>query len=93
MKAAAFRYADGGPPSPEIKLKSNLDTYGADAVLGRRLWAREIYRMNYSANIKSYYDERGQSQNWSVWASNNRAKAKALAEAELLYNKLFKDGE
>lgn len=62
---------------------ANIDRFGAQAVLGRTLYAREIYRMRVAENIVKAYQSRAESQNWAVWAKEHPALAALLQEAEL----------
>ena len=52
-------------------------------MLGRVLWAGEIYRMALADNIVNWYAQREAGENFASWAMANREKADALARAEL----------
>ena len=74
--------ADGGPIAPDMKLKGIIDAYGVLAVMGRpTLYAREIYRMNYTANVQTAFESRSKSVNWATWAKDNDTLAAILADA------------
>src|SRR5690242_10841853 len=67
VKAAAYRYADGGPTSHETRLAQYIDRFGAQAVLGRKLYAREIYRIITAENILTAYRSSEQAANIATW--------------------------
>ena len=89
--ADAFVFAEGGPPSREIRLLQQIDRFGIAAVLGRKLYAREIYRMRVAENIVNAYRAQEATNNVAVWASENRQSAKLLNRARRLKQELYGD--
>ena len=86
---AAYIYADGGPQSSEIRLLSQIDRFGVQAVLGRMLWAKEIIRLRTAENIVRLYHERLNASSWAEWASANTNESALLNYCAKLVN----DGE
>lgn len=82
LKAAAYRYADGGGPMPrELVYLSYYDRFGAANVLGRPLSYGEIQRIVTAEGIVSAYRERKASESWAVWAQKNKQRARLLEQA------------
>lgn len=80
--AAAYAYADGGPPSYEIILLGYLDRYGgAMNVLGRPLGLGELRRTTTADNICKWYQERNATGNIVEWTGSNASKADVLNTA------------
>lgn len=84
--AAAYAYADGGPISAEIRLLRNVDRFGAQAVFGRTLGAKEIRQMLTAEAIVQAYHERAASENWAAWEQDNPGRAALLHKAMRLTN-------
>ncbi len=55
-----------------------------DGVLGRKLHAREIFRMITAANIQTAYEQRRKAGNWAEWTQSNPTLADMLIEAQIL---------
>jgi hypothetical protein len=75
-----------------VRLKQYLDLFGSAAVLGRKLYAREIFRMITAENIQTAYQDRRRSNNWTEWVTSNPTLAAILAEAEKLAQGIDNDG-
>ena len=73
----------------ELRLLSQIDRFGALAVLGRSLGAGEINRMRQAENVVLAYQSRAQSANWATWAKDNPEMSSLLITAMELLN----DGE
>jgi len=58
-----------------------IDRFGAQAVLGRPLSAREIRGMVLAENLVNAYKERKASSDWAEWAADNPAMNELLNEA------------
>jgi hypothetical protein len=87
VKAAAYRQADGGPNSPELRLLRMIDRFGVAAVMGRpTLYAGEIGKLRMAETIANAYYDRQQSDNWAAWHTSHPELAALLAEAERLAN-------
>jgi len=66
--AAAYAYADGGHPAPpELRLLREIDRFGAQAVFGRPLAAREMRQMMVAEGIVHAYRARAAAENWAAW--------------------------
>jgi len=82
LKAAAYRYAEGGSQKPrELILYDYIRVFGADAVMGRPLGAGEIRRMTRAALIVDAYQSRTHAENWAEWADNHKQEVAILNEA------------
>lgn len=84
MIALAYIYAEGdceGAPPPDLQLLYAINRFGAQAVFGRTLGAKEIKRMNASENIVNWFRERSKSQNWATWSKEHPEQARALETA------------
>ena len=57
-----------GPAPGMLKLAHAVEVYGAQAVFGRTLEAREIAEMNVARSIRDAYNHRKASKDW---AKNN----------------------
>ena len=79
--AAAYAYADGGQMPAEIRLLREVDRFGAQAVFGRTLGAKEIRRMMIAENIVNAYRARAASENWAAWETDNPQVAALLNAA------------
>lgn len=85
--AAAYQYADGGRPSREIRLSQYIQRFGVNAVLGRPLYAREIYRITIAENVVNAFRSFRASQNAAEWARGNPEMAALLNKARLMAEK------
>ena len=82
MTAAAYRYADGGNYSPEIRLLQYIDRFGVEAVMGRKtLYAGEMRRMIHAENLANAYKERSRG-NAAEWVKENPEMNKILRDAQ-----------
>ena len=89
MTAAAYRYADGGNTSPEVRLLSYIDRFGVEAVMGRKtLYAGEMRRMIHAESIVRAYKERSRA-NAADWVKENPEMSDILREAQ----RMVEDGE
>lgn len=80
--ARAYAYAMGsGPPPKEWRLKKAVESYGVDAVFGRRLYANEIVRMDIVSRIITGYLSKTSSEDWAKWEQNNQELAKLINAA------------
>ena len=79
--AAAYAYADGGQMSPEIRLLRSVDRFGAQAVFGRMLGAKEIRQMLVADAIVNAYHARVANENWVAWEIDNPRLAALLNAA------------
>jgi hypothetical protein len=91
VKAAAYLHAEGGQPSNEILLLQYIDRFGVHGVLGRKLYAREIYRMITTENILAAYRSSEQATNIATWAHENPKLSRILEEARLLKKEMYGD--
>lgn len=73
----AYAYALGDAPRPfELDLHDKVSKYGAEAVFGRPLTARDMRDMDTAekaAYIIRMYHEREMSENWAEWAQRHSA--------------------
>ena len=70
--AAAYACADGGHPAPpELRLLHEIDRFGAQAVFGRPLAAREMRQMMVAEGIVHAYRARAAAENWAAWEMAN----------------------
>ncbi len=79
--AAAYAYADGGPMPAEIRLLHAIDRFGAQAVFGRALGAKEIRHMIISENIINCFLSRAKSNDWATWELEHENEAVLLNAA------------
>ncbi len=87
MIAAAYRYAEGGGVIPrEIELGRMVNRFGAQAIFGRAIGAREIHRITMAETIVRLFRERERAENWAAWVVNNPAEAELLSKAAELAN-------
>lgn len=85
VKSAAYREADGGHPSPELRLARQIEKYGVQAVLARPfLYIHEAYRMQCALNIERGYRLRARSDNWAAFHNEYPDIAELLVEAQKL---------
>jgi len=86
--AAAYAFADEDGEQPEeLILLGYIDRFGAKAVMGRALSAREIRGMVLAENVVNAYKERQAASDWTIWTDNNKDKARLLNEAMRLCQK------
>ena len=84
MTAAAYRHADGGKHSPEIRILQYIDRFGVEAVMGRKtLFDHEMRRMIHAENVARAYRER-LGGNAAEWVKENPEMNKMLYEAQKL---------
>ena len=84
---SALRYAsEGGQIPPYLKMYDITKEYGTRDVMGRTLFAFEIYRMNAARNVYEAYMERKASDNWAEWADKHPNHSKILNYVERLTN-------
>ena len=80
--AEAYAWANGDGSQPEeLILLGYVDRFGAQAVLGRALSAKEIKGMVLAENVVKAYRERQAASDWATWARDNDSKANLLNEA------------
>lgn len=87
--ADAFRYAEGGPPTREILLLEYIDRFGAQAVLGRPLYYREIRWLTVIENIITAYRLQNAATNYAQWARDNPKLAATLNLARALKIEMY----
>lgn len=92
---SAYEYAEsGGHKPPYLQLADAVEKYGVDAILSRRLYAHEVYRMNAAHNVYTAKTARdkaerqaaanNESLNWTKWAEEYPAAASILTHVEKL---------
>ena len=94
MKVDAYLHAsdpDTYPPPREILLLQFIDRFGAPAIMGRTLHAREIYRMTVAENIQTAYRSSEQATNLATWAKENPRLSRLLTEARTLAKEFDED--
>ena len=80
--AVVYAYADGGHPAPpELRLLREIDRFGAQAVFGRPLAAREMRQMMVAEGIVHAYRARAAAENWAAWETANPELAALLNAA------------
>ena len=80
--AAAYACADGGHPAPpELRLLREIDRFGAQAVFGRPLGAKEMRQMMVAEGIVHAYHARAAAENWAAWETANPELAALLNAA------------
>ena len=85
---AALEYATGNGQKPhELQLADFIDRFGYGAVLGRPLYAGEIYRINAAVNVYSAKQSKMKSDNWAQWAKDNPTADEILTTVEKLLDK------
>lgn len=77
---------NGGPVPPILQLVNSVKIYGAQAVIGRTLYAHEIFRMDAARSIVEAFNSRKASENWATWAGKHPHQAEILAYIEKLIN-------
>lgn len=82
MTAAAYRHADGGKYSSQIRLLQYIDRFGVEAVMGRKqLYAGEMRRMIHAENIVNAYRQRNQMEA-AEFVKENPDMSRMLLEAQ-----------
>ena len=82
MIAAAYEYAQSGGVIPaELKLARCIDRFGAQAVIGRTLSAREVNRIMAAEAVIAAYRNRAKAENWAAWAGEHPNDAELLSIA------------
>ena len=80
--AAAYACAGGGHPAPpELRLLHEIDRFGAQAVFGRPLAAREMRQMMVAEGIVHAYHAHAAAENWAAWETANPELAALLNAA------------
>ena len=59
-----------------------IQQYGAQAVLGRLLYAGEIYRMTAAMNVYHAKTAKDTVENWAEWSQKNKSAADLLIVVE-----------
>ena len=59
-----------------------IQQYGAPAVLGRLLYAGEIYRMNAAMNVYNARIAKDSAENWAEWSQKHKTAADLLIVVE-----------
>ena len=86
--ARAFLFAEGDGPMPhEIEAARLIAHFGAEAVYGRPLFVRELYRILAARRIEEGYSAWTQAENAAVWAEQNPEQHQLLVRAALLANR------
>jgi hemoglobin-like flavoprotein len=82
----------GDGHSTELDTLNHIDRFGAQAVMGRPLYAQEIHFMIVAENIANAYrsrevyrDSKG-DPNWVEWTQKYEALANILIDAEKAVN-------
>jgi len=65
----------------EIELGRLIDRFGAQAVMGRALGAKEIKRIMAAEYIVKAYESMTKAENYAAWVSEHPREAGALGEA------------
>lgn len=82
----AYHDCEGVGHSNELEMYNLIKEFGAQNVLGRVLYAREMMRMYKALTVKHAYQARYKSENWAEWANKNKDAAELLAHVETLLN-------
>lgn len=89
MIADAYYYTIGEGDKPhELELFDNIQTYGAQAVLGRVLHYREINRCNMARAVRHIKRKSMDNSEWSEWVKKNPKEAEFLAQIEKIVAEL-----
>ncbi len=87
MIAAAYEYVQSGGAIPaELKLARCIDRFGAQAVIGRTLSAREVNRIMAAEAVIASYQSRAKAADWAAWANTHPGEAELLSRAAELAN-------
>lgn len=65
----------------ELILLGYIDRFGAQAVFGRALTARELRGMVLAENVKNAYESRKKSDNWGAWQLTHPDEDRLLVKA------------
>ena len=76
----AYHEAEGVGHCKELTLLRLVDRFGAQAILGRMLYAKEIIRMSAAENVYKAKTANDKSENWAEWARENKHAAELLAK-------------
>ena len=68
-----------------------IDRFGADAILGRKLYAREVRRVLMAENVVTAHRSHEQAKNGAEWARDNPDLSRILNEARKLKQELYGD--
>ena len=86
--ARAFLFAEGDGPMPhEIEAARLIDHFGAEAVYGRPLYVRELYRFLAAKRIEQSHDAWINAENAAVWAEQHPEEHQLLIRAALAANR------
>jgi len=81
-----YGYCENEAPQPEeLILLGYIDRFGAQAILGRTLSAREVRAMVLAENVMRAYRTRKAAQNWVEWAKQHPEDNALLNEAMKLW--------
>lgn len=81
----AYHYAEGDGHKPrELYLIQLVERFGADAILGRPLYAREIYRGTIAERVYTVKKANMNSDSWAEWAKNNPKDSALLERVEIM---------
>lgn len=67
---------------PWLRLSMNIEHYGAHAVLGRTLTAKEIYWMNAARRVYDARRSLAKAENRAEWAKQNKMESDLLIHVE-----------
>jgi hypothetical protein len=82
---SAYRYAEEGGRKPiDLVLADNIEKYGVEAVLGRKLTFREIARMNAARAVYTVKKQRANADNWAKFAKEHPQANDLLVYVEKL---------
>jgi hypothetical protein len=88
----AYYFAVGiGDKPRELALYDNIQVYGAQAVIGRTMYYRELNRCNIARSVYSVKLKNMDTDNWAKWAEKNPSEAKLLATIERMIAELEED--
>lgn len=79
MIAAAYQYAHSGGDTPqEIRLASYIDRFGAQAVYGGQMPAKDAHRIMAAEATVRAYREMSKAENWAAWIAEHPKEARLL---------------
>lgn len=83
--AAAYKFAVGDGDMPqEIEMGRLIDRFGAQAVLGRPMGAKEIRRIMAAEYVLNAYRSMTSSENYAAWVNDHPQEAELLSQAAKL---------
>ena len=69
---SAHKFAEGDGPIPrEVKLLSQINRFGGQAIYGRAIGAGELKGMLLAEMVVNAYQAREKSGEWAKWAGEN----------------------